>query len=387
MRRRGFAAVSLLCAVSLAASGCAADETPAAADKILIGVNIELSGPASKLGESYKNGLEAVIADINKKGVLGNQEIKLIYRDNKSDPAEAIRVAKNLWDNENIVAMIGPGASPTGVPVSVEANKRKIPMISMASSTAITHPAAERPYTYKTSPNNNDMAALQVEHLKKQKVKRVAYIAANNAYGQISQKAFEAAAKKADMEVVASELYNDQDKDYTAHITKMIAQQPEAIAAAAINPQSTILAKNIKAAKFKGPVIFEAGAGAELFLKDVGNASDGMFMVNMSIMAANHIQATTPGALGQKEFFATYTSKYGQYSSFATHSADALYLYVDAIEKAKSADPEKINKALSTLQRDGLGGRFDFGPDNHGGIDKDSLIVLVARGGTWVPAE
>jgi ABC-type branched-chain amino acid transport systems, periplasmic component len=300
MRRRGFAAVSLLCALSLAASGCAAEEKPTAADQIRVGVNVELSGVGSALGESYKNGLETIIDDINKKGVLGNHEIKLLYRDNKSDPAEGIRVAKNLWDNQNVVAMIGPGVSPVGVPVSVEANKRKIPMIAMASSTAITRPAAERPYTYKTSPDNDAMAELQVEHLKKLKVKKVAYIAANNAYGQISQKAFEAAAKKAGMEIVANELYNDQDKDYTSHITKMLAQQPEAIAAAAINPQSTILAKNIKAAKFKGPVIFEAGAGAELFLKDVGNASDGMYMVNMSIMAANHIQATTPAHWGRR---------------------------------------------------------------------------------------
>lgn len=387
MRRRGFAAVSLLCALSLAASGCAAEEKTTAAGTIRIGVNIELSGPGSALGESYKNGLEAIIGDINKKGVLGSQKIKLIYRDNKSDPTQAIRVAKTLWDNEKVVAMIGPGVSPTGVPVSVAANERKIPMIAMASSTAITQPAKDRPYTYKTSPNNDDMATLQVQALQDRKITKVAYIAANNAYGQVSQKAFEKAAKEAELEVVASELYSDTDKDYTSHVTKMISQQPEAIAAASINPQSTILAKNIKAAKFKGPVIYEAGAGAELFLKGAGTDSEGMYMVNMSIMAANHIQATTPAALAQKEFFEKYTSKFGQYSSFATHSADALNLYVLAIEKAGSTDPEKINKALETIEHDGLGGKFSLGPDNHGGFDKESMILLVARGGTWVPAE
>lgn len=387
MHRRGLAAVSLLGGLSLVAAGCAATEKPTPAEEIPIGVNVELSGVAAVLGESYKNGLEAIIDEVNKKGVLGGKKIKLIYRDNKSDPTEGIRIAKNLWDNEKVVAMIGPGVSPVAVPVSLEANKRKIPMISMASSTAITRPAAERPYSYKTSPNNDDMAELQVEALTKKKIEKVAYIAANNAYGKISQKAFEKAAKDAGLEVVASELYNDKDKDYTAQVTKMLAQDPEAIAAASINPQSTILAKNIKASGFKGPVVFEAGAGAELFLKGAGTASEGMFMVNMSIMAANKIQATTPAALHQKEFFEKYSKKYGQYSSFATHSADALYLYIDAIEKAKSTDPEKINKALGTLQQDGLGGRFEFGPDNHGGFNKESMILLTARGGTWVPAE
>ncbi|MGH3663840.1 MAG: ABC transporter substrate-binding protein [Micromonosporaceae bacterium] len=386
MRRRGYAAVSLLCALSMAASGCAAEEKTTTAGEIPIGVNIELSGPAAQLGESYKNGLEAVIDEVNKKGVLNGKKIKLIYRDNKTDPTEAIRVAKNFWDNQDVAAMIGPGVSPTSVPVTLEANKRKVPMISMASSTDVVRPASERKYSYKTTPNNDDMAEVQVEALVDQKIERVAYIAANNAYGKVSQKAFEAAAEKAGIEIVANELYNEKDKDYTPHITKMLAADPDAIAAAAINPQSTIVAKNIKAADFKGPVIFDAGAGAELFLKGAGKASEGMYMVNMPIMAANHVQATTPPVLRQKEFFKTYSSKFGQFSSFAPYAADALYLYVDAIEKAKSADPEKINDALGTIQRDGLCGRFEFSSENHGGMERGSLILLTARGGAWVPA-
>ena len=34
--------------------------------------------------------------------MLGGKKLKLVVRDNKSDPAEATRVAKNLWGNERV---------------------------------------------------------------------------------------------------------------------------------------------------------------------------------------------------------------------------------------------------------------------------------------------
>ena len=152
MRRRAFIAACLAGVLSLTAVGCAAQEGTAANGEIPIGVNIELTGPASLLGASYKNALDLVVADINRQGVLGGRKIELIVRDNKSDPAEATRVAKNLWDNEKIVAMVGPGTSPTALPVAQEAERRQVPLVSMASSGAVVNPVAERRHSFKTPP-------------------------------------------------------------------------------------------------------------------------------------------------------------------------------------------------------------------------------------------
>jgi branched-chain amino acid transport system substrate-binding protein len=183
MRRRAFIAACLAGVLSLTAVGCAAQEGTAANGEIPIGVNIELTGPASLLGASYKNALDLVAADINRQGVLDDRRLELIVRDNRSDPAEATRVAKNLWDNEQIVAMVGPGVSPTSVPVAQEAERRQVPLVSMASSGAVVNPVAERRYSFKTPPNNDIMAEVQARELTERKVERVAYLAPANAYG------------------------------------------------------------------------------------------------------------------------------------------------------------------------------------------------------------
>jgi branched-chain amino acid transport system substrate-binding protein len=382
---RGVAA-ALVISLSLAAMGCAAEETSAGSGEVPIGVNIELTGPASLLGASYKNALDLVVGGINQRGVLGGRKIRLIVRDNRSDPAEATRVAKNLWDNERIVAMVGPGVSPTSLPVAQEAERRQVPLVSMASSGAVVNPVAERRYSFKTPPNNDDMADVQVGELTRRKLSRVAYLAPTNAYGDASEQAFRAAARRGGLQLVGVERFNDKDKDYTVPVTKLIGRQPQAFAVAAISPQSSLVAKAVRNSGFAGPVIFEGGAGAELFLKGAGSASEGMLMVHPAILAVDQATADTPGVAAQQRFFRDYSARYGQFSGFASYAADALHLIVRAIEDAGSADPRKIRDAIERQRYDGLTGRFEFSDRFHGGVGKETLAVLTVRDGRWVPA-
>jgi branched-chain amino acid transport system substrate-binding protein len=386
MRRRAFIAACLAGVLSLTAVGCAAQEGTAANGAIPIGVNIELTGPASLLGASYKNALDLVVADINRQGVLDGRKLELIVRDNRSDPAEATRVAKNLWDNEQIVAMVGPGVSPTSVPVAQEAEGRQVPLVSMASSGAVVNPVAERRYSFKTPPNNDIMAEVQARELTERKVEKVAYLAPANAYGDASEEAFRAAAGQAGLEIAGVERFDDRDKDYTVPVTKLAGNRPQAFAVAAISPQSSLVAKAIRTSGFAGPVIFEAGAGAELFLEGAGTASEGMLMVHPSILAVGKATGTSPEVQARKEFFRDYSSRYGQFSGFASYAADALAIIVRAIEEAGSTDPRKIRDALERQRYEGLTGRFEFSGGFHGGVAKDALAVLTVRNGKWVLA-
>jgi branched-chain amino acid transport system substrate-binding protein len=388
MRRRALLTAALLGCLSLLAAGCAASEAPARdGNKIPIGVNVELTGPASLLGASYKNAVDLIVGDINRQGVLGGRQIELIVRDNRSDPAEATRVAKNLWDNERIVAMVGPGTSPTALPVAQEAERRQVPLVSMASSGAVVNPVEQRRYAFKTSPNNDDMADVQVRELTERKVERVAYIAPANAYGDASEAAFLPAARQAGLQVVGVERFNDKDKDYTVPVTKLAAERPQAFSVAAISPQSSLIAKAIKTAGFAGPVIFEAGAGAELFVKGAGSASEGMLMVHPAILAIDQVAGTTPELLARKRFYRDYAARYGQFSGFASYAADALTAIVRAIDAAGSDDPRRIRDAIERQGFDGLTGRFAFSDRFHGGVVKDSLTVVAVRNGKWTLAD
>ncbi|HEX6968489.1 MAG TPA: ABC transporter substrate-binding protein [Micromonosporaceae bacterium] len=391
MARRSRHAVAAVLAASLMTTACAAAEEGASTseDEIPIGVSIELSGPAQVQGEAYQNALRLEAERINAEGVkVGDKtyKINLIIRDNKSDPTESLQVVKSMIDNDKVAAIVGGGSSPTTMSVVDTVESRGVPLVSMGSSNAIVSPIDKRQFVFKTPANTGLIVDTMIEEFQRQNIKKVALLSVDNAYGQAGVGAFDAAAKAGRLELVAKEKFTDKDKDFTVQVTKLIAAKPDAIVVWAIPPGSTIAAKNIKTSGFAGKVFFDAGAGAELFIKGAGAESEGMFMVHPKILAGAQIPGYTPAEKVQREFFDEYTAKYGNFSGFAPYAADALRLIVAAIEKAGSTDRKAIRDAMETLAYDGVTGRYEFSTENHGGVIKDSLALLVVRDGVWVPA-
>ncbi|HEV2088473.1 MAG TPA: ABC transporter substrate-binding protein [Cryptosporangiaceae bacterium] len=386
MRRRGsVAAGSLTCLVlATATSGCATPQRTQTRPDVLIGVNIELSGSAARLGQSYRNALELVVADINAKGVLGGRKVRLIIRDNRSDPDDALRVARDLWETHRVVAMVGPGVSPTSLAVVDAAERRQVPMVSMGSAAEIVNPVAERQYAFKTTPNNDDMAEIQVAQLIGRGVTRVAYLAPSDAFGDASVKAFGIEVDKTAIRLVATERY-DANSDYAAEVRDVLRRRPDAIVVAAVPPQAAVLANEIQAAGFTGPVLFEAGAGLQPLFRKGDTVGPNILMVHPVILAIEQITATVPVVLAQKDFYRRYIQAHGSFAGSASYAADALGLIVAAIEKSGSVDPGDIRDALERTSYAGLTGEFTFSSTYHGGVDKASLAVLTARDGDWVP--
>lgn len=389
MARRSRRAVTALLAATLMTAACAAQESKTASDEIAIGVSIELSGPAQVQGEAYQNALRLEAERINATGVkVGGKTYKLnlIIRDNKSDPTESLQVVKSMIDNDGVVAIVGGGSSPTTMSVVDTVETRGVPLVSMGSSDAIVSPIDKRQFVFKTPANTAIIVDTMIEEFERQGIEKIALLSVDNAYGQAGVGAFTAAAKAGRVNLVAQEKFTDKDKDFTVQVTKLVGAKPDAIVVWSIPPGSTIAAKNIKTSGFAGKVFFDAGAGAELFIKGAGAESEGMYMVHPAVLAGAQIPGYTPAEKVQREFFDQYTAKYGNFSGFAPYAADALRLIVAAIEKAGSLDRKAIRDALETLQYDGVTGRYEFSASNHGGVMKESLALLVVRDGVWVPA-
>jgi branched-chain amino acid transport system substrate-binding protein len=383
LRRLGWTAV--LCGLSLVASACTTADTKAQGE-IAIGVTIEQTGASKALGVPETNALKLVLEDINKTGVLG-KKVKLIIKDNKSIPGEAARQVKDLINEDKVVGIVGAGTSSVTLSMVDTVEERRVPTISMAASEAIVPPLSKRKFVFKTTPNGSSIVEVMMQEFAANGFKKVALLSVNNPYGDQAVRVLTSAVGRGGISVVGVERFDESQRDYSRQVASLVEKNPDAIVVASIMPGAAIAARNIKESGFQGRVYFDSGAGAELFVTGAGQASDGMYMVHTSILAANQIAATTPSALAQKEFFTAYTQKYGTFSGYASYAADALSLLVEAIKKAKSTDREKIRDALESLSYDGLTGSYQFGPANHGGASGDGLTVLTVRGGAWVLAQ
>jgi branched-chain amino acid transport system substrate-binding protein len=384
MRRRS-GPLAVLCGLALVASGCTSSGSDAPRGEIPIGVSIEQTGVGSVLGSAELNALNLVAEKVNQKGVLG-KKIKLVVKDNKSDGAQAVTKVKGLIEEDKVVALIGGATSPTSLATVDLAEQRGVPMISMGAAETIISPIAQRQYIFKTPTNSAAIIDVLMRELIANNVKKVGILAVNNPYGDNGVKGVKAGTERTGVTITGIERFEETEKDYTAQITTLVRQKPDAIVVGATMPAAGIAALDIKDSGYTGRVYFDGGAGAELFVKGAGKAAERMFMVTSAILAANQITATTPSALSQKEFFTEYTQKYSTFSGYASYSADALNLLVEAIRKANSTDRKKIRDALESLSYDGLTGSYSFGPANHGGASGDGLAVLTVRNGGWVLA-
>src|SRR3954447_16342647 len=109
------AAVLAVCvavaALAAGTSGCAAKQPKAVGGDIKIGASLELTGATKSIGTTYQNALNLEVADINKKGVLGGRKLKLIVRDNKTDPAQSVTNVNELVNTDKVTALLAGGCS------------------------------------------------------------------------------------------------------------------------------------------------------------------------------------------------------------------------------------------------------------------------------------
>jgi len=90
-------------------TGCQPKEQEA--NEIKIGGVGPISGDAETFGISTRNGENLAVEEWNAKGGVLGKEIKLIFRDDKGDPAEAATVWTKLIDQDKVVAIVGTAMS------------------------------------------------------------------------------------------------------------------------------------------------------------------------------------------------------------------------------------------------------------------------------------
>jgi branched-chain amino acid transport system substrate-binding protein len=382
MRGR-LASLVTLTTLSLVAAGCSSN-SQGSEGEILIGVPIEQTGGSAALGSAEANALRLVAEDVNREGGVLGRKIRLVIKDNKSDPVESRRLVTELLDKDKVVGIVGSGTTATTLPFLDVVEQRKVPTVSMGAGDAIVD---KKKWVFKTPHNGTAIMSVLGQELAARQITKVAFLAVDNPFGNQSVAVVTQGARQGGIDVTRVERFKETEKDFSAQIGRLAETQPQAILVSAIMPYAGYAAKAIKDAKYTGRVYFDGGAGAELFVAGAGKDAEDAFMIHSSILAANQITATTPSALAQKEFFVKYTQRHSTYSGYASYAADALRIMVESIRAAGTTDSQRVRDEMEKLSYDGLTGSFQFSPSNHGGASADGLTILTVRNGGWVLAQ
>ncbi len=232
--RWGAGAVALLLLGAWLPAACRPAETPAPEP-----IRFGLLGPFGDGAVDHSLGNPAVRAArltvelLNDAGgieVAGERRpIELLVRNNTDRPEVAVRLARELINQEQVVALIGPLLSRNALAVAPLADSQQIPMLTPTA----THSrlAENRQYVFRMSPSDDVQALLLARFLFAELEIRTAailYDAASD-YNQNFATLFDQRFRELGGEIVASETYTTGETDFAPQLERIHRVAPGAL--------------------------------------------------------------------------------------------------------------------------------------------------------------
>src|SRR5512137_1758955 len=184
-----------------------------AQDTIKVGAILAVTGPASFLGSPEAKTLEMMVADMNAKGGMGGKKVVLIIKDSGGSAEKAVSFAKQLIEEEKVLAIIGPSTSGETMAIKALAEESKTPLLSCAAAEVIVNPVAS--YVFKT-PQKDSQAVIRIfKTMKEMNIARIGVLASNTGFGTAGKAQLEKLAPEYGIAIVAAEVYDKQATDLT----------------------------------------------------------------------------------------------------------------------------------------------------------------------------
>jgi branched-chain amino acid transport system substrate-binding protein len=351
-----------------------------AQEVIKIGHVGPLSGGGAHLGKDNENGAKMAIDELNAKGVtIGGKKVKfeLIAEDDASDPKQGTAVAQKLVDAK-VNGVIGHLNSGTTIPASKIYFDAGIPQIS-PSATNPKYTQQGFKTAFRVVANDGQLGGTLGRYaVKISKAKKIAVIDDATAYGSGVAEEFKkgvTSIKGSGAEVVATEHTNNKATDFNAILTSIKGKNPDLVFFGGMDDVAGPMLKQMKALGIKAKFMGGDGLCTEAL---PGLAGDAIGESNLVCAEAGGVEDSGKKALDA--FKAAYEKKFGiKVQIYAPYVYDAVFVMVEAMKKANSAEPAKYLPFLPKTSYNGVTGHIAF--DDKGDIKDGTLTLYTYKGG------
>jgi len=392
--------LGLLCAasISVAATGSAWSQEKT----VKIGAVFPLSGNAATAGAHTKAAIEVAMDIINNAhpefgnfplagnaglAGLGGAKVEVVFADNQGSPATGQNQTLRLITEEKVVAITGAYQSGVTLTASAVAEKYGIPFVN-GESVAANLTERGFKWFFRVTPIASDIARIYYEFLTDMKASGVktdsiAIIHDTTEYGVSVANVVTSAFKEKGQAIALDIPYAINATDVQGQVLQLKEKKPDVVIMIAYTPDAILYQKTMQALDYKPPMIIadDSGYSDPSFIKAVGKISQGVF--NRSSWSVG--PAGSPTALIAE----MYKKKTGDDMDDTTGRAmQAFFVLCDAIDRAGSTDPARIQAALKAtdLKPDQLmmgyqGVKFNEKGQN---ILASGLIIQLQDGESYV---
>ena len=346
--------------LSAAAMMLAVAASAAAEDKVVkIGAIFPLSGNAASAGIHAKAAIEVALDIINNAhpelsalplaknaGLAGldGAKVEVVFADNQGSPATGQNQALRLITEEKVVALVGAYQSGITLTASAIAEKYGIPFLTPESVAANL---TERGFKwfFRTTPIATDFVKVYNDFLADMKAAgaktdSVALVHDNTEYGTSVANTLSTGFREKGLSVL-DVAYATNATDVQSQVLLLKEKNPDVVLMISYTSDAILFAKTMQAQDYKPPMLLadDAGYSDPSFLKAVGKISQGVF--NRSSWSVG--PPGSPTAI----IADMYKKKSGDdMDDTAGRDMQGFLVLVDAIDRAGSTDPAKIQAAL-----------------------------------------
>jgi branched-chain amino acid transport system substrate-binding protein len=371
------AKIALLC-LAMAAFPLAAQQ-----GSIKIGAILSVTGPASFLGAPEAKTLEMLVEQVNAAGGLLGRKVELVLKDCMASPEKAISFARQLIEEEQVLAILGPTGSGETLKIKDICEENQMILLSCASGEAIVNPVAK--WVFKT-PQNDSYAVIWIyRYLKDKGLSRIGVVVSNTGFGNLGKGQLEKYAPEYGIEILISEVYDKEATDLTGVLTKVKARDVQAVVNWSIEPAQSLVIKNLRQLGMNVPLFQSHGFGNIKYVEAAGQAAEGVIFPCGRLLVVDTLPAGHPQKTLLANFKKQYEEKYKEdVSTFGGHAYDAFTILAAAIKRAGSTDKAKVRDAIENLKGFvGTAGIFNFSATDHNGLDLSSFEMLTVKNGKF----
>ena len=353
--------------------------------EIRVGFINAVTGPASSLGGQYKRGLAAATMQV------GSETIKLITLDDQTDTTVAVKDARKLIEDNNIDILFSPPDSPSAFAIVPVARDAKVPLVSLSTAAV---PGEDGNWMITISQPLPLMLSADVEDMKKNGVKRLAYIGFGDAWGDAVYSALKPQADAAGIEIVAKESYARADTSVTAQVLRMLAAKPDAVLTGGSGSPGATPHLALAQLGYRG-LAYSTHAVINADFVRVGGASvQGVIAPAGPVAVADQLPQDNPIRAACETFKAAYQRANGDVAPdpFAAYAYDGWLVFLDAAKRAlavaKPGTPEfriALRDALASTREEIVGTQavYSFKPGERYGVDNRARVLVRLEKNGW----
>jgi branched-chain amino acid transport system substrate-binding protein len=292
-----FSLLGYFCVISLLATLVLPSETSFAA-VIKIGEINPLSGKLAKQGIEIHQGVEVAITEANEAGGVGGNQLKLISRDDQSQPDVAIARAEELCGWKKVRALTGGYVDSLVGPIAAVAKKYRIPYVASASlqKELVEH---ENPYFFRVSRLQGftePICGIIVERFKPQ---RLAILHSATPGSTELARDLESCLKARGIKIRLIEKFRPGTPDFTPLIGKLAGMKIDVIFSGGFSPDHILLVRQLKENRVSPKAyIGPFGIAYESFMRTMGEDANYLYST-----CAWNPGITEPGSEATSRYF------------------------------------------------------------------------------------